>query len=67
MKRLLITILMGIIALGPVGAQSRKAVRQAKKDTKVLVKELKADGYKSLDNVKQKPVRMQFTAIRKRI
>lgn len=43
---------MGIIALGPVGAQSRKAVRQAKKDTKVLVKELKADGYKSLDNVK---------------
>lgn len=52
MKRLVITILMGIIALGPVGAQSRKAVKQAKKDTKVLVKELKADGYKTLDNVK---------------
>jgi len=38
--------------IAPAGAQSRKAVKQAKKDTKLAVSELKADGYKSLDNVK---------------
>ena len=52
MKRFILSILLGAMVLAPVAAQSRKAVKQAKKDTKIEVKQLKADGYKSLDNVK---------------
>ena len=52
MRRFILSILLGAMVLAPVAAQSRKAVKQAKKDTKIEVKQLKADGYKSLDNVK---------------
>lgn len=52
MKKFIMALLAGIIAFSPVTAQSRKAVKQAKKDTKVLVKQFKSDGYKSLDNIK---------------
>ena len=52
MKRIILALLAGIIAFSPVTAQSHKAVKQAKKDTKILVKQFKSDGYKSLDNIK---------------
>ncbi|MBR1926655.1 MAG: hypothetical protein IJ840_02725 [Bacteroidales bacterium] len=52
MRRIIITLLLGLAVLAPCGAQSRKAVKQAKKDTKVEVKYLKSEGYKSLDNIK---------------
>ncbi|MBR5175552.1 MAG: hypothetical protein IKW89_06435 [Bacteroidales bacterium] len=52
MKRFIITLLACALAFTTVGAQSRKAVKQAKKDTKIEVKHLKSEGYKSLDNIK---------------
>ena len=52
MRRFLLTILMGLAIIVPSEAQSRRAVKQAKKDTKIEIRELKSEGYKSLDNVK---------------
>ena len=52
MRRIVLAIVALAIALTPSFAQSRKAVKQAKNDTKILVKVFKSDGYKSLDNVK---------------
>ena len=52
MKRIIIAILAGILTLTPSVAQSRKAVKQAKKDAKLEVKYLKSEGYKALDNEK---------------
>lgn len=52
MRRFLLTILMGLAIIVPSEAQSRRAVKQAKKDTKIEIRELKSEGYKSLDNAK---------------
>ena len=56
MRRVLLSILVGVIALAPAAAQSRKAAKQAKKDAKIEAKQLKSDGYKSLDNIKLEDV-----------
>ena len=52
MRRFFIAILLSLAVIAPSAAQSRKAVNQAKKDTKIEVKHLKSEGYKSLDNIK---------------
>ncbi len=52
MKKIVIMILAGLMAFAPGQAQSRKVVKQAKEDAKLLVKQFKSDGYKSLDNAK---------------
>ena len=52
MRKIIITILLGLAVVAPSAGQSRKAVKQAKKDTKIEVKHLKSEGYKSLDNIK---------------
>ena len=52
MRRFFIAILLSLAVMAPSVAQSRKAVKQAKKDTKIEVKHLKSEGYKSLDNIK---------------
>ena len=52
MRRFFIAILLSLAVMAPSAAQSRKAVKQAKRDTKIEVKHLKSEGYKSLDNIK---------------
>lgn len=52
MRKILLSVLLGLIVLSPMTAQSAKAVKKAKKDTKVEVKYLKSEGFKPLDNVK---------------
>ena len=52
MKRTILAILLSLAVIAPGRAQSRKVVKQAKKDTKIEVKYLKSEGYKSLDNIK---------------
>lgn len=52
MRRIFIAIVLCLAVVATSAAQSRKAARQAKKDTKVEVKYLKSEGYKALDNVK---------------
>ncbi|MBR5396758.1 MAG: hypothetical protein IK145_02790 [Bacteroidales bacterium] len=52
MKRLILFAVMGLLAIAPAGAQSKKVVRQAKEDAKFQLQALKEKGFKALDNVK---------------
>lgn len=52
MKRILLLVVAGLVALAPLPAQSRKITKQAKEDARILAKQFKQDGYKALDNVK---------------
>lgn len=52
MRRITLIVLAVFMALSPVGAQGRKAVKQAKEDSRYLVNQLKQEGYKPLDSKK---------------
>ena len=52
MKRIILLALAGLMAVAPAPAQSRKVVKQAKEDARLLARQFKTDGYKALDNVK---------------
>ena len=52
MKRIIPIILALTVAAAPAGAQFKRAGKQAKEDAKLLVSQLKADGYKPIDKVK---------------
>ena len=52
MRRIIVSILLCVTVISPSFAQGWKAARRAKGDTKIEVKHLKSEGYKSLDNVK---------------
>ena len=52
MKRIIPLFLALLVATVPAGAQFRRATKQAKEDAKLVVSQLKADGFKPLDNKK---------------
>lgn len=52
MKRIIPLFLALLVATVPAGAQFRRATKQAKEDAKLVVKQLKEEGYKPLDNKK---------------
>lgn len=52
MKRFALVVLAGLMALAPSVAQSKKVVKQAKEDSKLMASQLKSDGYKTIVNVK---------------
>lgn len=45
-------VVAGLVALAPLPAQSRKVVKQAKEDARLVARQLKEEGYKPLDNGK---------------
>lgn len=52
MKRIIPLFLALLVAAAPAGAQFRRATKQAKEDAKLVVSQLKDEGFKSLDNKK---------------
>ena len=64
MKRIILIALAGLMALAPAGAQGRKAVKQAKEDSKPVISQLKQDGYKPLDNIKLDDAVKDYLAVK---
>ncbi|MBQ8062174.1 MAG: hypothetical protein IJ205_09605 [Bacteroidales bacterium] len=64
MKRITLIVLAAFMALAPLGAQGRKAVKQAKEDSKYLVSQLKEEGYKPLDNNKLDDAVKDYLAVK---
>ena len=52
MKKIIPIILALIVAAAPAGAQFKRAGKQAKEDAKLVVSQLKAEGYKPIDKIK---------------
>lgn len=64
MKRIILIALAGLMAMAPAGAQGRKAVKQAKEDSKPVISQLKQDGYKPLDNIKLDDAVKDYLAVK---
>ena len=52
MKRIILIVLVSLMAVAPAGAQFKRPGKQAKEDAKLVVSQLKEEGYKPLDNTK---------------
>ena len=64
MKRILLILVAGLVALAPLPAQSRKVTKQAKEDARLVAKQLKDEGYKSLDKGKLEDTISEFLTIK---
>ena len=64
MKRILLIVLAGLVALAPLPAQSRKVTKQAKEDARLVARQLKEEGYKTLDKGKLEDTVSDFLTIK---
>ena len=64
MKRIILILVAGLVALAPLPAQSRKVTKQAKEDARLVAKQLKEEGFKSLDKGKLEDTVSEFLTIK---